>query len=264
MTARGSIAAGALCVALVLGLLLTGALVAGATPVARASATTQSDTAARAATTPDAGGPAKAAGPAVSISIDRAHPGAQVAPAFLGLSFEMSSLAQIARYSERGDFVTMLRSLGAGVLRFGGVSADTRIAWTDSTTPRPSWASGVIDADDLAGIAALARESGWRIVLTLGLVHFEPRAAAREAAAAKVALGESLAGIEIGNEPNAYALHAMRTEPWTFTQYAEQVAAYRSAIEAVAPGIPLLGPDVSGSSTFGTWGPGEAVAEQPA
>ncbi len=40
---------------------------------------------------------------------------------FLGLSFELSSLAQIASYDEGGDLVTLLRSLGHGVLRFGGV-----------------------------------------------------------------------------------------------------------------------------------------------
>jgi hypothetical protein len=206
----------------------------------------------------------KPAGPIVTITADAARPGAAVPAEFLGLSFEMSSLAQIARYSDRGDFVTMLRSLGPGVLRFGGVSADTRIAWTDNTTPRPSWASGVIDVDDLDELAALASASGWHVVLTLGIVHFEPRASTREVAAAKAALGGSLVGIELGNEPNAYALHGMRAEPWTFTQYAEQIAAYRSAIEAAAPGVPLLGPDVSGSSAFETWGPGEAVDELPA
>jgi hypothetical protein len=42
------------------------------------------------------------------------------------------------------------------------------------------------------------------------------------------------------------------------------VAAYRSAIEAAAPGIPLAGPDVSGSSVFPTWGLGEVVDQQPA
>jgi hypothetical protein len=206
----------------------------------------------------------KPVGPLVTVTVDRADPGPVIAPGFLGLSFEATSIPQIARYSDRGDLVTMLRSLGPGVLRFGGVSADTRIAWTDSRTPRPAWATGVIDAEDLRGIGALATASGWRVVLTVGIVHYEPLAAAREVAAAKAALGESLAGIEIGNEPDSYARHDMRVEPWTFTQYAEQVAAYRAAIEAAAPGIALIGPDVSGSAAFGTWGPGEAVAERPA
>ncbi len=202
-------------------------------------------------------------GPIVTLVADPTRPGPVVQPAFIGLSFEMSALPQIARYSSRGDFVTMLRSLGPGMLRFGGASADTRIAWTDNRTPRPAWASGVVDVEDLRQLAALAAASGWRVVLTVGIVHFEPQAAAREAAAAKAVLGESLAGIEIGNEPNAYALHAARPEPWTFARYAEEVATYRGAIEAAAPGIPLLGPDVSGSAAFETWGPGEAVDERP-
>ena len=42
------------------------------------------------------------------------------------------------------------------------------------------------------------------------------------------------------------------------------MGAYRNAIEAAAPGIPLEGPDVSGSSAFEGWGIGEAVDQQPA
>ena len=200
----------------------------------------------------------------VSVTVDRTRPGAAVPQDFLGLSFEMSALAQIARYADRGNFAAMLRSLGPGVLRFGGASADTRIAWTDTRTPRPTWATNVVDVEDFRALAKLASASGWHIVLTVGIVHFEPTAAAREVAAAKAALGEWLVGIEIGNEPNAYALHAARSEPWEFPQYASEAAVYRAAIEAAAPGIPLYGPDVSGSSAFERWGPGEAVTEQPA
>lgn len=205
----------------------------------------------------------KPIGPSVTVTVDTAHPGPPVPQDFLGLSFEMSSLPQMARYASRGDLVTLLRSLGTGVLRFGGVSADTRIAWTDARTPRPAWASGVVDVDDFRQLASLAAESGWRVVLTLGIVHFEPQAAAREAAAAKAALGPWLEAFELGNEPNSYALHAMREEPWGVDQYNAQVSQYRAAIEAIAPGVPVWGPDVSGSSAFDTWGSGEAVAEHP-
>jgi hypothetical protein len=200
----------------------------------------------------------------VSVSVDRTHPGAPVPRDFLGLSFELTSLPQIARYADGGDMVTLLRSLGRGVLRFGGVSADTRVAWTDEATARPPWASGVLEAGDLRELGSLAAQSGWHILLTIGLVHYEPDAAAREAAAAKAALGEWLEGLELGNEPNAYAQHGMRAEPWTFVQYDAQVAAYRSAIEAAAPGIALAGPDVSGSGAFESWGLGEVINQRPA
>ncbi len=199
----------------------------------------------------------------VTVSADETHPGTPVPPEFLGLSFEASSLGQIATYGERGDLVALMRSLGSGVIRFGGVSADTRVAWADAATPRPAWASSVLEVAQLRELATLAARSGWRVLLTIGLAHYEPEAAAREAAAAKATLGSSLEGIELGNEPNAYALHGLRSEPWTFVQYDAQVAAYRSAIEAAAPGIAVAGPDVSGSSAFESWGPGEAVDQTP-
>lgn len=199
----------------------------------------------------------------VSVSFDASHPGAVVPQDFLGISFEMSALPQIATYAESGDMVTLLRSLGTGVLRFGGVSADTRVAWTDEATPRPAWASRVVQASDLRGIARLAANSGWPVLLTIGLIHHDPPAAAREAAAAKATLGASLMAIELGNEPNGYALHGFRPEPWTFVQYNAEIAEYRSAIEAAAPGIPLAGPDVSGSGAFESWGLGEVVNQRP-
>src|SRR6202165_495177 len=189
-----------------------------------------------------------------SVSIDRARPGPPVPREFLGLSFEVSALHRIAGYAGTGNLVGLLRSLGPGVLRFGGVTADTRVAWTDAETPRPAWASSVLEDGDLRALGSLAAASGWRILLTLGLGHYEPVAAAREAAAAKAALGGWLQGIELGNEPNAYAQHDLRSEPWTVVQYDAQLAAYRSAIEAAAPGIPLAGPDVSGSGAFEAWG----------
>ncbi len=202
---------------------------------------------------------------AVSVSAEEAaEPVPPVPRSFLGLSFEVGSLARIASYANEGDLVTLLRSLGTGVLRFGGVTADEQIAWTDAETPRPAWALGVLEAGSLHELGELAAASGWHVLLTLGFGHFDPDAAAREAAAAKAALGESLEAIEIGNEPDSYARHGLRPSPWTPEQYDQQVSVYRSAIEALAPGIPLAGPDTSGSSAYEKWGLSEAIYERPA
>ena len=232
------------------GLLASLALVLASAPVARAAAHRPIPVSRR--STP------------ISVAIDTRNPLPPVPRSFFGLSFELSSLSRVARYADRGDLVALLRSLGPGVLRFGGVSADTRIAWTDASTPRPAWATGTLDAADFPPLASLAAKTGWRILLTIGLGHFEPEAAAREAAAAEAALGGWLEAIELGNEPNAWALTGLRSEPWTFVQYDAQVAAYRSAIEAAAPGIPLAGPDTSGSSAFENWGLAEVINQRPA
>jgi hypothetical protein len=200
----------------------------------------------------------------VSVLIDTHRPGRQVRGRFFGLSFEAAALAQVARYSDRGNLVALLRSLGPGVLRFGGVSADTQVAWTDRATPRPAWARRVVDARDLRMLGRLAARSGWKVLLTVGLAHFEPAAAAREVAAAKAALGSHLAAIEVGNEPDAYAQHGLRPMPWNYANYSAEVSVYRRAIARAVHGVRIAGPGVSGSKIFATWGPREARFQRPA
>jgi hypothetical protein len=200
----------------------------------------------------------------VTVSVDARDPGRPVARRFLGLSFEAVALGQLSRYAKRGDLVGLMRSLGPGLLRFGGVTADENVAWIDRVTPRPAWASSAIDAAQLHAIGVLARRSGWDVLLTVGLAHFEPVAAAREVAAAHRALGPHLAAVEIGNEPNAYGSHGFRGLPWIAQGYEEEVSSYREAITALTPGVRIAGPDVSGSGVFPEWGAEEALSQKPA
>jgi hypothetical protein len=199
----------------------------------------------------------------INVEIDRFDPGRPVAERFLGLSFEAAALDQLSQYATRGDFVRMLRSLGPGMLRFGGITADQNVAWSDSSTPRPPWASSVIGPAQMAALGLLARRSGWQVLLTVGLAHYEPTAAAREVAVAHEALGPYLAAVEIGNEPNAYGSHGFRELPWIAQGYEEEVSSYREAIAALTPGVPIAGPDVSGSGVFAEWGGEEALAQTP-
>jgi hypothetical protein len=199
----------------------------------------------------------------VTVAINRLAPGPTVPTEFLGLSFEAAALDQIAQYADRGNLVELLRSLGPGVIRFGGITSDQNIGWTDATTPKPAWASRAINAAQLQAIGRLARRSGWKVLLTVGMAHFEPTAAAREVAAAHRALGPYLAAVEIGNEPDAYGKHGFRELPWIAQGYEEQVSEYREAIAALTPGVPIAGPDVSGSGIFIEWGEEEALSQQP-
>ena len=216
------------------------------------------------AATAGAGSPAGGAPLAVTGTIDTRHPGRPVPQRFLGLSFEAVALGQLAQYAGRGDLVGLLRSLGPGVLRFGGITADENVAWTDAGTPRPTWASSALDPAQLRAVGVLARRSGWRVLLTVGLAHYEPTAAAREVAATHRALGPYLAAVEIGNEPDAYGKHGLRELPWIAQGYQEEVSSYREAIETLTPGVPIAGPGVSGSGIFSEWGEEEALAQTPA
>ncbi len=206
--------------------------------------------------------PTKTALP-VTLTIDPFAPGAAVPARFLGLSFEMAALDQLSRYARRGDLVTLLRSLGPGVLRFGGITADENVAFTDAFAPRPAWASSTFGPEQLRDLGVLARRSGWQVLLTVGLAHDEPAVAAQEVAAAHHALGPYLAAVEIGNEPNSYGSHGFRSLPWIAQGYEEEVSEYRTAIAALTPNVPIAGPDVSGSGVFGEWGEEEALSQHP-
>ncbi len=196
---------------------------------------------------PAAGGPAPAPprGTPVSVSVAAQPVGPTVPADFLGLSFEVRSLPAIAGYAARGDLVALLRSLGPGVMRFGGISADEQAAWVGNGAARPGWARVALDEADLAGLAALARESGWRVLLTVNLGHYDPAAAALEAAAAHRLLGSYLEGIEIGNEPDLLVRDRLRGPGWGIVAYGPQARAYRAAIAAAAPGVAIAGPDPS-------------------
>ena len=200
----------------------------------------------------------------VAVSINRLAPGPPVPRGFLGLSFEAAAVDQISQYADRGDLVKLLRSLGPGIIRFGGITSDQNIGWSDAATPKPPWASRAIDPAQLRAIGRLSRRSGWKVLLTVGMAHFEPAAAAREVAAAHHALGANLAAVEIGNEPDAYGRHGFRTLPWIAQGYEEEVSEYRQAIAALTPGVPIAGPDVSGSGIFIEWGEEEALSQEPA
>jgi hypothetical protein len=174
----------------------------------------------------------------VTVAIDREAAGHPVPERFLGLSFEAAAIKKLAHDGRRGNLVELLRSLGPGMLRFGGVTADEHVAWTDAETPRPGWAVSTIGPSDMSALGVLARRSGWQVLLTVGLAHYEPQTAAREVAAAHRALGPYLAAVEIGNEPNAYGNHGFRELPWIAQGYEEEVSDYREAIGTLGPLYP--------------------------
>jgi hypothetical protein len=199
----------------------------------------------------------------VIVSIGSRPTGPAVPTDFMGLSFEVRSLPVIATYAGKGDFATLLRSLGPGVMRFGGISADEQAAWVPAGASKPAWANTAIDEKDLAGIAALAKETGWKVLLTVNLGHYELKAAAQEAALAKARLGPYLAGIEIGNEPDRFPLTHLRPPGTGVKAYLPQAETYRAAIEAAAPGTPIAGPDPSTGTQGLTWLRDEAQTIHP-
>jgi hypothetical protein len=201
----------------------------------------------------DAQASAPGASRLLSVAIDPTRPGPAVPADFIGLSFEVKSLAQIGALASTGDLAGLLRTLGRGVIRFGGVTADTQVAWSPDPAARPAWATTTVSAADFAGIARLAQETNWRVLLAVNLGHYDPAGAADEVRAARAALGPSLAGVELGNEADSYAGKSLRSMPWTYPSFLAQVDEYRTAIETAAPDVPLAGPDAATGQRGMNW-----------
>jgi hypothetical protein len=237
---RSAVLAAAIAGVLVLGLVLAWALGAFGEGNARPRVSAR-----EALALADGGAPATVPhGRAVSVTVTEQPEAARVAPGFMGLSFEATAIPLLATYSHGGNLAGYLRSLGPGVIRIGGVSVDKRVAWTPNGA-RPPWASVGITPTELAGVAALARESGWRVLLTVNLGRDDPRAAAAEVASARSQLGSVLAGVALGNEPDRFAREGLRRSAWSVGEYLRELDSYRTAIARSAPGVPIAAPDAS-------------------
>src|SRR2546423_1240123 len=167
----------------------------------------------------------------VTVSVG-AGSGASLADSFTGFSFEANVLAGTA--PSAGDLYQYLKTLGPGVMRFGGNFVDTTF-WTSTGEKQPSWAVATLTPADLARLKTLADNSGWKVILGVTLKHPDAARAADEAKSAHQILGDRLYAIEVGNEPNYYPNYST-------AQYWSDFQAYRAAIAKAAPGVGLVGP----------------------
>jgi hypothetical protein len=161
---------------------------------------------------------------------------------YIGLSFESGTLNS-GKYDNVGDVAQLLRNLGRSVMRFGGNTVDTEYYG--------------INASALAGLARLAKASGWTVLFSEDLAHFNAAEVTRDAHAVSAALGKRLSALACGNEPDLFPNTGLRPRPYTEDEYQAQVAPCLAAIRKGAPTAPIEGPDTSG---YG-WLPGYGALE---
>jgi hypothetical protein len=210
-------------------------------PVALLAAAVLALVAGLAAAVPSSDAAAAAAAATTSvITISPTTTGTSLTEASAGLSFEASDLA-LPGFTG-GDLASYLDTISpSSVMRIGGNTVDETF-WTSTGETAPSWSIATITPADLTALAGLAQASGWKVILGVNLKEYDPARAANEAQYAQAALGSSLQAIEIGNEPDLYSQY--ESDP---SQYLTDFAAYVSAIEQAAPGVPIEGTDAAGA-----------------
>jgi hypothetical protein len=192
-------------------------------------------------------------------------PGRAIPSGFLGLSTEFNG---IRAYT--GDdpaaidpvFETLVRNLTPGqapVLRIGGNSTDESYVPAAGVTPR--FPGDALTRGWLATTSALAHDLGAKMILGLNLADGQPALDAAEARAYLAAFGRgSIAGFELGNEPNLYAHFTKFTTPagasvtprpasYGPAGYNADVARVARALPPDARSIPLVGPALAAGLT---------------
>ena len=187
------------------------------------------------------------------------HP-IRIPESFLGLSTEYWATPAWDREGAVLDRVlSFLHVPGDGplVLRIGGDSANEAL-WESEVGEFPEWIVELTPSW-LAQTSALARQAGVRLILDLNVITASPEISAQWAGAAEAALPRgSIAGFEIGNEPDLYSrsywikvvaqtIAASQPLPDSLSPaaYAADFGQYAGAVAAVAAGVPLLGPAVA-------------------
>lgn len=187
----------------------------------------------------------------VVLAIDPGKPGNSFALGTIGISLETDELGKKDLNPEDKSLVALMRHLGPGVLRFGGGSVDSSW-WTSRDERAPSWSTSDVTPADLLTLRKLLEATGWRVIISVNLGHFDPGRAADEARVASEILGARLVGIAVGNEPDKYSepVVGLRPEAYDPNDYVNELMAYSTAIRAAMPNIQLYGPDLSSRSPW--------------
>ena len=184
--------------------------------------------------------------------------GAGIPRSFAGLSMEYwAAPSYLGGTRPNPIFARLVRTLaapgsGAPTIRIGGNSTD-QTWWNPTAAPRPG---GIVTDVTPAWLAVLRQwTSLTRTPMMLGLnlaLHDPANAAAFGAAIAGTLPPGLLAALEIGNEPDLYtqprtfrvgnrviARGQPRPAGYVYNDYRNELAEFRGAVEAVAPGVPL-------------------------
>jgi Glycosyl hydrolase family 79 C-terminal beta domain len=175
-------------------------------------------------------------------------PGFAIPANFLGLSFEAWDATDAPRLTDPA-LPQFLKNLGAGVLRYGGSTADQQ-CWNPSTrTVCPAGGPTLINSD-FANVFSFSHATGWPVIYTVNLVGLHPDTAAAEVAALSSAGSTALLTVAIGNEPDQYVTQGLRANGWGYTQYQGEWESYANAITARSPTVKFSG--VDGCCALGT------------
>jgi hypothetical protein len=190
---------------------------------------------------------------AVHVTVHTDQPLGVIAPDFMGLGYEISSVARPGLLNGANSvYVQLVRTLGArGVIRIGGNTSD--YAHYSATAAAVSSAYGTVVNDAmLRDLGGFLKATGWKLIWGLDLGKGSESEAVAEANAVLSIAGERLMAVEIGNEPDLFPNQKHRMSEYGYEDWLVEYRRSKTALRARFPRIPLAGPDVAGKTDWVT------------
>jgi Glycosyl hydrolase family 79 C-terminal beta domain len=191
-------------------------------------------------------GLARAAG-AVSIRLDPGRRIRSIPADFMGLSYEISSVAVPGMLSaDNHAYVQLVRNLGLrGVIRVGGNTSDFS-SYQAGGVPQSLPRGTIVNAENVRQLRGFLDAIGWKLIWGLDLGSDRLDNAVEEAQAVANAMGDRLLALQIGNEPDLFKNTGHRTGTYDYAAWHAEYRRFKSAIRATLPHVPFAGPDIAG------------------
>jgi hypothetical protein len=183
----------------------------------------------------------------VAVDVDPSKTLGAIPENFIGLGYEISSVAQAGLLSPRNAaYIQFVKNLGArGVIRIGGNTSDYS-SYSASGPAVSSPKATVVDDASLRDLGGFLRATGWELIWGLNLGGGTVENGLDEAASVIAAAGDNLLALEIGNEPDLFAGGvAHRPRGYSYADYLKEYRAFKSSLRAKFPKVPLAGPDAA-------------------
>ena len=189
------------------------------------------------------------------LTLDTSRTIATIPSDFVGLGYEISSVARAGLLSATDSvYVRLCRTLASsGIIRVGGNTSDyaSYSAATQGFSSPETGPGSVVNDSVLRDLGSFLEATGWKLIWGLNLGRGTIEAAVEEAKAVLAATGPNLFAFEIGNEPDLFPNREIhRKKAYDYGDYLLEYRKFRDALRKSIPEIPFAGPDVATATSW--------------
>jgi len=204
-------------------------------------------------------GTAARAAASVTISVDSSRGGGMIPPDYMGLGYEISSVAIPGLLSARNTpYVQLVKNLvrrepmsNHGVIRIGGNTSDFA-TYDAKGMPVSSPKASVVTEANLTELRSFLDALDWGLIWGLNLGSDKLDNAVEEARSVARIMKGRLTAFEVGNEPDLFGRAGHRPADYNYDAWLKDYRRYKAAVRAAVPGAPFAGPDLAGAADWMT------------